>query len=558
MIAALALQISLSLGPASFSMPELAEALTTAGMPTVASPSLRDRGMFVCLRGRTPDVVRRLLSEAAGVAFERQKEGGWRMVVDSKVQERDRRFLNAYMRMSESVVREWAEGWRQVAGGRSHSALLVDLRQKVTEWQGTQGSRMAPDVALGYWQTMMLAKPTFWSLTNGSSSAAMVQSVRGPVTITRPYGSFGLSNEILEGARIVNWPASAALTLRHRFLPEEGVYATEDIRLVSNGSPLQLGEGHRITFGSDEDMRYGAFAERSTVEETFAAMGSEAATYMGSLERRKDLPSAPTTVRVSDVSSALEELCTSGSEAVMELSPVFEDLPHGRLGRPKSPATFPSLFSPLPFESYYAGGDARAMPITDRSKDDELLKKRGERRFPLRPLDRGGVLMIVNPYAFLARAQWTSPVPYLRLERLLRAERDAAYGSSTGIAPTWELLTRMARTVRPETTLAAMQALGHSYRGVFVPNPGTLEPLVDALEPLPLISRQQVWRELAEGGRASVQVNGGRLEITAKPAPQYIVLGGKKSLFLLNGSYKRNGQRKQINGLFDGRGTLAP
>ena len=488
----------LTLGPASLTFPELAQALTKAGMPTVAAPDLGDRAAFVRLKGRDPERVRAILAETLGVDFRKQGDG-WRMVADPAAVERDRLFLGLYRRQAVEAAAAWAAAEEAMRGGRTYAALDRDVRGASKAFETLPDA--APDAATKaklrrLFALSVLLNPSAWlGLTAFQDADRVGAALSGPVAWTP---DLGLPASALGG------PApSLRATLAYD--PLTGLLQAEVRR--PDGAPIpdypfaaKVGPyAVRGTGGSAE-----ARVEGVTLVETFNRMGQAAGEYLRSLGPPAPLPATPAAKGAvpPTLSSLLERLDV---EAAMELSPRFEGLPLRQM--PPNP----SLRDALAVQPYPVAPDPTGAPawLLDLSRlEDRTSVVARARSFPWRVRDREGVLEFVNPVAFLDRAQWVSPAPALRVERLLAALPPDAPTDLSGMPlPDWSRLEAIS------AALAQGEGLYGDYRGVRLGPYAPLLPFVRLVAAVP--DRATLWRDAARAEGARVAVDGGTLEIQA-------------------------------------------
>lgn len=538
---------TLTLGPASMSLPEVATALTNAGMPTEAAGTLRSRAAFVCLKDRSPEETRKLLREALDVAFQPRKGGGWLMIADPEAQERDRRFTNAYMKVAGKAIRNWMDEGQQQARGWTYERLKIWAMENADKVKATATEEGVPVL-----QAMSLLSPMRWTMLHQSATAATwPETVRRKATHWTKFAATGLPADAFPGAD--NPPKlEDDVELSLEFDAVEGVFGASGGVWCGETEDANGGRARWSIPISGNEGYVWVPAETEGVAATFEAMGKEAQTYLASLSPQPELTDTePLESPPRYFSLALEDF---GREAVMELSPRFEDVPRAWLWQSPARVTWKTLFEPVPLGMVKG---SEPLPNTPAEDAKAALRHRAERRFPLRVFDRSGVWLVVNPYRFLDRAQPVSPVPFLRTERILkRTPKDAFYDFGGNLMPTWEMAVRLYRAVRPESTLRGTQE-HFGYRDVSLHEASLLEPLIPAIEAMSPPVRKAFWRTLATEGKAVLDDGNGPISLEVAPFSR----GPKEP----KGGYSLNAKRMlagspiiNVTAFFDGRGSLVP
>ncbi len=500
---------TITLGPASLSFPELAQALTKAGMPTEAAPTLADRGAFVRLKGRSPEAVRSVLGEALGVSFQAQGTG-WRMVVDPAAKERERLFLAQYRRQAIEKAREWAKTQDTLVGGRSYAILDRDVQgaskafEKLVE---------PPDAATKaglrrLFALSTLLNPAAWTGVQAFRDAAVVGAAidGSAATVTTPLTQV----ESVLGLPLPAFGSSPpkAIQTTLRFSPATGFLASDASGVVDDGPrelspyPFHALVGPYTTSGTGG--RAETRVEGVTLVETFNRMGQAAGDYLRSFEPRPDLPATPTATGPvpATLSSVLEKVDV---EAVMELSPRFEGLPVRQM--PSTVSLRDALaIVPYPTVAGPTGAPAWLVELS-RSEDRSSVVARA-RTFPWRVRARDGMFEIVDPLAFLDRTQWMSPVPALRVERILSGlAPDAPTDLGGTPLPDWSRLETIA------SALGTGNGLYGGYRGIRLEAYASLIPIARLVAAVP--DKAALWRDARRTEGVEVPVNGGTLSLQA-------------------------------------------
>ena len=497
---------NLTLGPVSLSLPELAQALTQAGMATEAVTELADRGAFVCLKDRTPEKVRAVLGEALGVAFE-PKGAGWRMVVDPAAKAREAGFLALYRRQAVEKAREYAVVQDALRAGRAYAAVDADVRSAA---KGFERLPDPPDAATKarlrrLFSESVLLNPSVWAGVGlFRDPAAVSDAIGGPVTRSAPAGSLGLPAAALGEA-----PAQR-VTLGLAFDPATGTMAGQGWTTTTDGATAslppypfeaQIGPYPVSGTGGGAETR----VEGVTLVETFNRMGQAAGDYLRSFDPLPELPTTPTTPgpMPATLSSLLERL---GVEAVMELSPRFEALPRREV--PPSLSLAEGLAIP-PYPAPPPGGaPAWLVALSERQDWGSVVAR--ARAFPWRVRSRDGIFELIDPVAFLDHAQWVSPVPTLRVGRILA---DVAPGAPTDRSgtplPDWSRLERIAGALDGSGGLVA------DYRGLRLDPFAALLPIVRLVAAIPASEQAALWRDAQRPEGATVAVAGGTLSLAA-------------------------------------------
>ena len=534
---------TLTLGPAALTYPELAQALTNAGMPTEVAPSLADRAAFVRLKGRTPEAARAVLGEALGVAFQ-PAGAGWRMVADPIMAERDRLFLAQYRRQAVEAARAWVTAQDALLNRRDYAAADRDVQAASKGYAKLDGP---PDAATKarlrrLFALSVLLNPSAWAgLPGFRDGAAVAAAISGPQGRT----------VAVEGLRLppaaLGEPAPKALDTTLVFDPATGLMACDARREDGKGLPdypFQASIGPYAVAGTGG--RAEARVEGVTLVETFNRMGQAAGDYLRSFDPPPVLPAAPVAKGPvpATLSSVLERL---DLEAAMELSPRFEVLTVRAM-----PAAI-SLRDAFTIAPYPAVADPTGAPpwLVEISRlEDRTSVVARARAFPWRVRVRDGVFEIVDPVAFLDRAQPLSPVPDLRVERLLAAlPADAPTDLAGTPLPDWARLEAIAA--------AASGGLTEGYRGLSLGGWGPLLPIVRLVATLPAEARAAMWRDAARTEGVQVPVGGGTLTLEASLwGAEY---GFKLPVAHLVGRWTGpKGATVYGEGTLDPRGTLTP
>ncbi|RYG49210.1 hypothetical protein EON79_02065 [bacterium] len=554
MIAVFPLPPAITIGPASMSMPELAEVLTKAGMPVEAGVPLRSRGAFVCLKDRSPEEVKKLLAEGLGVVFEPRKDR-LMMVPDPVAKERERRMLMAYTRIAGTEIRAWIEAQRKWIGSKSYEALVQSVKIAA---EGAEQKEPTLEELRPILETMILLQPERWNIVRRSSLAATLPAtVYGPKTEWAPFATTGLPDTVYvpDGPPV---PPDAPIEYRMSFDPKEGVFSVKNWLFMdgygrSGRQELSIRTrkaSMSVVAGDDGSM---IPIEQEGVEASFRKLGTEAEAFLATLVPRAELPDTDPLpgVQPKYVSVALERM---GREAVMELSPRFEDVPRPLMWQSAPIITPKTLFTPV-LPAYTPGFDPLA-PLYPSEKTKAGMAYRAERRFPLRAVDRNGVWLVVNPYRFLDHAQFVSPVPFLRAERILKdvpADAPRDYGGN--LMPTWNLAVRLYRAMRPETTLRESQK-SFDYRGVSLHESSLLEPLIPIVEALNPLQRKAFWKTLANTGKAILNDSDGQITVLVRPFVQDPK--GPKGNYSLDAQRLNGPKIINLSAFIDGHGSLVP
>lgn len=494
--------LALTLGPASLSVPELAQALTKAGMPTEYAPVLADRAAYVCLKDRSPESIRKLLGEGLGVVF-REEGKGWRIVVDPEVRERERLFLVAYKRQAVEATRTWAAERDRVRAGRSYEALKAWVNGAAAELEkipkdDDRLSKEAPPV----FDAATLLRPAMWIGVRAARDANLIG-----VAFAR-LQHWTLAPETAQRTLGLPLPSEAsAVNMTMSFDIMSGLLTiSADLKDAPLASPVRIAAGGtRFPILPSADAVLSL--EGKTIDETFGRMSNQASDYIKRFASTGELPESPVVERGSlpFLSNVLEGLGAKGQEAVMELSPRFEALTKRPL------PSFLSLRSTLDagerrFDSAYPEWARVSIfpPIVP-------LK----RRFPWRARQQDGVWMVANPLAFLDRVQPISPVPYLRAERFLArlpAEPDAPSWLYGGRVLTWRQLNDFVRELGPDADRLNFER----YRNVPAWMFGRLAPLTRFAARIPAHERGAFWKAATDKDEpAKIAVEGGELSVRA-------------------------------------------
>ncbi|RYG36517.1 hypothetical protein EON81_09560 [bacterium] len=556
MISLLALPAAITIGPASLSLPELAAALTKAGIRAEASVPLQSRAAFVCFKNRSPEEVKKVLGEALGLIFEPRKNG-LLIVPDPEAKERDRRMLVAYTKLAGKEIRTWMGERQKRLGSGSYETLVQSTKAAAEE---VQGKDIPVEELRSMVDRMILLQPEQWNVVRQNSLASTLpNAVYGERKEWMPFAATGLPPIVyVPDHEDTVIPPEAPVEFRMKFDPAEGVFTvTNSITLAGYGrsgrQSLSLQTKKLSLMVGQGEGGVPIPVETDGVAASFDRLGPEAKAYLATLTPRAELPDKepPQDLPPSYISVALERF---GHEGVMELSPRFEDVPRGQMWQSPGALSPKALFTPVA---------PRAVPGFDpissvypTKETEAALALRAERRFPLRVVDRNGIWMVANPYRFLDHAQFISPVPFLRAERILAEVPDEAPRDFGGnLMPTWNLAVRLYRAMRPETTLRETQK-SFNYRGVSLHESSLLEPLIPAVEALIPEVRKAFWKTLATKGKATLNDQNGPIEITASKFST-----GPDSP---KGSYQIDAKRftgtKFINitAFMDGRGSLVP
>ena len=292
--------------------------------------------------------------------------------------------------------------------------------------------------------------------------------------------------------------------------------------------------------------------EPGSAEATFAAMGPEAAAFLRGLAPAPDLPERPVLPNPPwTLSSGLERLAAGGQDLAMALSPRFEWTP----AYPPGGATPPALsFGSVLARRAGAGDvilgyeDLAGEAGLDAAAFEARRARIARRRCPWRTVDRDGTWLVVNPYGFLDRADPISPVPFLAMERALRAQGDGGIPD----APTIATARRMTRAM-PLPSRGFMAALG--YRDLDLRDDLALLAMLGRVAGAPPTDQTAFWHEL--GGRRAATIDTPDGPITLRlngdeRAPN--VVGG----YLFPGTATATGGADLGYVRFDGRGTVLP
>ena len=505
----------MTLGPISLSLPELAQALTQAGMPTVASPALRERGAFVFLKDRSPDAVRKLLGEALGVAF-RPEAKAWRMVVDPEAKERDRLRLIAYKRQAADAARAWAAEADRVRAGRGYAAVERGLDESTAAAAAVKAGDPRAEALIPplLAAQRLLSPPTWLGRSAARDSGVLSRAIAGgadwSLSADEAERSFGLPVARLRPEQA---EPTRTFAMSARFDAENGTL-TLGAAPMGERDATGLGKPWKLASGGYTLSSVGATTatfpvEGGSVAETFARMGQTAALARFSpVPALPDLPVEKEPV-ARTLSNVLEALGGKGLESVMELSPRFELLPSASappysLRRVLTVGAEPEAsLAPLPLWLKKAAG----MPLATAEVR--------ERRFPWRGKDQEGVWLLVDPFAFLDRALPVSPVPYLVAERILRKlPEDAANPGYLGDVrlPPWPLLTELARALPP-----AFRGERYGYRGLYLSAFADLLPVARLVEAIPPKDRPAFWKAAKTKDGARWETREGTLTLTLVP-----------------------------------------
>ena len=503
---------TITLGPAALSMPELAQALTRAGMPTEASPALRERGAYVRLKDRSPEAVRRLLGEALDVAF---RPGGarWTMVVDPAARERDRLLLIGYKRVAVGAAGAWAKEEDRLRGGRSYVALRAWADGQVPLIAAfPKGDPQAPRVVKDVTGAYMALSPSAWLGLSAMRDSGLVAASLGGAqawTVSREEAERCLGLPLAQawpksGGAIQGFDASlgydidrGVLRLGARAVLPEGQFDGEAPWRINAG-----GWGISGYLSGETEIR----VEASTLEETFTRMGPTARATLDRFVAAKSLPNEPLGKDAASrsLSHLLERL---DLDAVMELSPRFEE---ARTTTVAGPYTLRQALSVVesPPETYPRMPDwlAAILPPTPWSLETRA------RAFPWRAVEREGAWLVVDPIAFLDRLRPLSPVPYLLAERILQGlPKDAPRsGGFSDPLPDWRTVERIGRAVPPDARLDR-----YGYRGVGGGSLGLL-PVARFMDAeVPPAQRAALWKAAFDPAGARWETAAGVLTLTA-------------------------------------------
>ncbi len=547
-------QASLTVGPASISLPDLAAALTRAGMPTACSPALRDRGALVSLHGRSPEATRRVLGEALGVAFA-PEGGGWRMVVDDAARVRDAKLLREYEGQAVRVAAAWAEAQTKARSGLDYDALVACAESQAS---GARDKRAAGAVAL-----VRAAQPNMWIAASALRDPEFVRQVieAGSASRTIPAASVESATGLPLGAYLEEMRREGGdlaradrLTVEAKFDPLAGIltlssYLRADGKFATGVRDFPAANGGSVG-GSRNGYQVTVSLEGAAPEATFSAMGAEAAMYLKSLAPAPALPESP---RLSTapwtLSLGLERLCAqTGQDVVMELSPRFEFTPRDVPGGVKPPLSFRTALAPKNgFGDSNLGYGYLAAEGLDSTTLQAAWDRIAARRHSWRAVDRNGAWLVVNPYGFLDRANPVSPVPFLKAERALREQG----GGTIPAAPTIATARRIARTM-PFVRMSALSNL-LGYRDLDLRDDLALVGFVQSIDESRPTVQSAFWRDLRETRTGTIETPEGVITLRlngVEDAPG--VVGG----YLFPGTDGGGADLGYVR--FDGRGSVLP
>ena len=540
----------ISIGPASLTYPELAQALTKAGMPTQAAPTLASRAAFVRLKARTPERTRTLLAQALGVAF-RAEANGWRMVPDPNVVERDRAFLALYRRQAVEKAREWATAQDALRAGRDYAKLDADVRFASKAYEN---AALPPDAVTRaglrrLFAFSVLMNPAAWIGGQAFRDAdAVARSISGPVSTTTPVGRVESVYSLPPTSLGVPAPSFLSTTLVYD--PVTGVLSDAASAMIGPDGetrdlapyPFTARIGPYVTHGTGGKAE--TRVEGTTLVETFNRMGQAAGDYLRGFGSPPVLPTSPVAAgpMPPTLSSVLERLDV---EAAMELSPRFESLPRREMPATLSPR---DLFAVPPYPSAPSGAVPAWLLDLTRLEDRTSVVARS-RGFPWRVRLQDGVYLVENPVAFLDRAQPFSPVPALRVERVLaEVPADAPTDLAGMPLPDWSRLESLVAAVGTGSGLLT------GYRGIDLGGLATLFPFVRLLSRVPEADRAAFWRDAAQPSGGKATVGGGTLSLQSSLwGAEY---GYKKPVLHVVGRWSGPGGPLYGEANLDPRGTI--
>ncbi len=557
-------QAALTLGPVSMSLPDLAMALTKAGMPTECAPSLRDRAALVSLHGRSPEMVRRVLAEGLGIEFKKEN-GRWRMLVDDAAKAQDARLLGLYKAHVAKAAGQWAKGEQEARGGQGYTQLLAQanaraLGMKDPARESAVVQQVTPIMALA-----RRAQPNAWAAVAALRDPAFVgQAVeKGAASRTIPATS-------LENATGVPLAAYAAEAQRQRvslaqarsftttlkFDPLRGTLTASSHLLVGDkalGGAQTFEAASGASFGNDRSGYETTIRlEDPDVAGTFEAMGGDATAFYRSLSPDPVLPEKPVLSPAPwTLSLALERLCAGGGDVVMALSPRFEYVPRQRVGGDPAPATsFRSAFDPKPggFDAVPDYGYAAREEGLDAAALAARRAGDARRRLPWRVADRDGVWLVVNPFGFLDRIRPVSPVPFLQVEEAFRAQAGVNWPKVP--VPTVATARRILRAM----PLARFDELHEfwNYRDLGLDRLSPLLTMVGVVDGADPYAQAAFWRELREKGKAEISGKSGTIYLEQEDQEDPSIVGG----YLFPNRQREGGDLGYVQ--FDGRGSVWP
>lgn len=534
---------SITLAPQSLTFPELAKALTAAGMPTDVSPVLRSRGAFVALKNREPEAVRRILAEALGVTF-RPEGTGWRMIVDPEAKDRERRLLVAYRRQASESLRDWAGARERLRGGRTYDAFAAWLDDNFKEAASTQ--TIPPETVMA---ALGEATTSGWVASQvGRDGTLAARTIDGTVAwsisateIEKRYGFPALKLSKPQSA-LQSFDLSTSFDLKAgtMSLKARPMSGDEEVEFSVRRRGAIAGLSVYAEFG-DTTMPL----EGKDLADTFRRMGEVGTAYLESFAKPSALPATPKLEETPPLtlSIGLEKLGAEGLESVMELDPTFE-VTDSMAVAPFSLAGYLDVK-----EAPYSGPAVPAWAEMSYARE-RYRKAYRERRFPWKATLRDGVWVIANPLAFLSHARPDSPTPYLTVERAfakIPADAPTLDGSGPEKLPTWPLIEQLAKALSPDDHLRSL-----SYRGLQrFAQIADLLPLARFMEALPTAERDNLWKQAKSPTGAHWFGRGGFLDLQVEvtpPTPHLVHISAR-----WRGA---DGRKFAADGNIDGRGFV--
>ena len=173
------------------------------------------------------------------------------------------------------------------------------------------------------------------------------------------------------------------------------------------------------------------------------------------------------------------------------------------------------------------------------------------RAFPWRVRLRDGVVEPINPVAFLDHNQWVSPVPTLRVERILADLPADAPTDLAGTPPS-----RLDAPGEPSPARSARARASSRATGACASSRSpTLLSIARLVADVPAEGRAALWRDAGRPEGATVAVAGGTLYLTANRwGSEY---GFARPVMHVVGKWTGpGGEARYGEGTLDPRGTL--